>query len=165
MRKLIIVLIALSTASSAVKLANACGDKTMRVGGGLRFLQLQASKNPSSILIHAGALPRENASRLRDFLKTVGHKANTFDNVDHFDEALKAGQYDLVITNLAAAADLQRQVTSLSPKTMVVPVTFKPTAEEAAAVRQYKVFVKNPKYAEDFLPAINQVMKARSKKA
>jgi hypothetical protein len=165
MRKLIIVLIALSAACSTVRLANACGDKTMRVGGGLRSLQLQASKNPSSILIHAPALPAGNASRLRDFLKTVGHKANTFDSVDHLGEALKAGQYDLVITNLAAAADLQRQVASLSPKTMVVPVTFKATAEEAAAVRQYKVFVKNPKYAEDFLPAINQVMKARSKKA
>jgi len=165
MRKLIVVLIALSAIWSSVKLADACGDKTMRVGGGLRFLQLQASKNPSSILIHAGALPRENASRLRDFLRTVGHKANTFDNMDHFGEALKAGQYDLIMTNLATAAEIQRQVASLSPKTRVVPVTFKPTSEEAIKIRQYKVFVKNPKYAEDFLPAINDVMKARSKKA
>jgi hypothetical protein len=164
MRKLIVVLIALSATWSTVKLANACGDKTMRVGGGLRFLQFQASKNPSSILIHAAALPAGNASRLKDFLKTVGHKANTFDNVDRLGEALKTGQYDLVLTNLAAAAELQKHVASLSPKTVVVPVTFKPSSEEAATARQYKVIVKNPKYAEDFLPAVYQVMKARSKR-
>jgi hypothetical protein len=49
---------------------------------------------------------------------------------------------------------------------MVVPVMFKrPKAEEAAAARQYKVIVKNPRYGEDFLPAVYEVMKSRSKKA
>ena len=165
MRKLIVILLALSATFSAVKLANACGDKTMRVGRGLRFHQPQAAKNPSSILIHASALPAGNASRLKDFLKAVGHKANTFDDVDLLSEDLKTGQYDLVLTNLAAAANLQKKLASLSPKTVVVPVTFKqPKAEEAVAAMQYKVIVKNPKYAEDFLPAVNQVMRSRSKK-
>lgn len=161
MRKLVVVLIALSATCSAVKIANACGDKTMRVGRGLRFLQYEAKKNPSSILILTQALPPGKASRLQDFLKAVGHKANTFDHVDHVSDALKSAQYDLVLTDVAAAGNLQRQLASLSPKTVVVPVTFK--SEDAAAVRQYKVVVKNPKYAEDFLKAINQVMNARSK--
>ncbi|HUE82346.1 MAG TPA: hypothetical protein VMM84_09560 [Pyrinomonadaceae bacterium] len=137
----------------------------MRVGRGLRFYQLQASKNPSSILIHSPALPAGNASRLKDFLKAVGHKANTFDDVNRLNETLKTGQYDLVLTNLSAAPDLERQVASLSPKTVVVPVTFKQLkSEEAVVARQFKVIVKNPKYAEDFLQAVNQVMKSRSKK-
>src|SRR5688572_14611857 len=161
MRKLIITLIALSAVWPAVRIANACGDKTMRVGGGLRSLQLLAKKNPSSILIHTQALPTGRASRLQEFLKTVGHKANTFDNVDRVSEALKTAHYDVVLTDLADAADLQRRLASLSPKTVVVPVTFK--SEETAAAKGYKIVVKNPKYAEDFLPAINQVMKARSK--
>ena len=165
MRKLIVILIALSATFSAVELANACGDKTMRVGRGLRFHQLQASKNPSSILIHASALPAGNASRLKDFLKAVGHKANTLDDVARLSEQLKTGHYDLVLTDLATAPNLERQLASLSPKTVVVPVTFKqPKSEEATAARQYKVIVKNPKYAEDFLPAVIQVMKSRSKK-
>ena len=161
MRKLIITLIALSAVWPAARIANACGDKTMRVGGGLRSYQLLAKKNPSSILIHTQALPTGKASRLQEFLKTVGHKANTFDNVAHVSEALKTAHYDVVLTDLADAADLQKRVASLSPKTVVVPVTFK--SEEADAAKQYKVVVKNPKYAEDFLPAINKVMKARSK--
>lgn len=161
MRKLIVILIALVATSSTVKIADGCGDKTMRVGGGLRFLQFEAKKNPSSILIHTKALPAGKASRLQEFLKIVGHKANTFDNVDQLSEAFKAAHYDLVLTDVTAAADMQRKLASVSPKTVVVPVTFK--SEEVAAAKQYRVFVKNPKYAEDFLPAVNQVMKARSK--
>ena len=165
MRKIGLFLIASLATFSAVELANACGDKTMRVGRGIKFHQLQASKNPSSILIHAAGLPAGNASRLRDFFKAVGHKANTFEDFDRISEDLKTGHYDLVITDLSAAPKLERQVTSLSPKTVVVPVTFKQLkSEEAGVARQYKVIVKNPKYAEDFLPAVNQVMKSRSKK-
>ncbi|MGH9971919.1 MAG: hypothetical protein ACREBG_29580 [Pyrinomonadaceae bacterium] len=165
MRKFGVFLIALLATFSTGSLANACGDKTMRVGRGLRFYQLQASKNPSSILIHAPALPSGNASRLKDFLKAVGHKANTFDDVNRLNQDLKPGHYDLVLTDLATAPSLERQVAALSPQTVVVPVTFKqPKSEEAAAARQYKVIVKNPKYAEDFLAAVNQVMKSRSKK-
>lgn len=163
MRKLIVFLIVLSATFSMLELANACGDKTMRVGGGLRFLQLAAKKNPSSVLIYTRALPDGKASKLQDFLKAVGHRANTVDQVNHVGQTLKSAHYDLVLTDLAQATDLQRQVASVSPNTVVVPVTF--TSEDAAAAKQYKVVVKNPKYAEDFLPAINQVMKARSKKA
>ena len=161
MRKLIITLIALSATWSAANVASGCGDKTMRVGGGLRFHQIEAKKNPSSVLIYSRALPEGKAPKLQQFLKDVGHKANTVDRVDHISAALKNAHYDLVLTDLADAADLQRQVASVSPKTVVVPVTFK--SDEAAAAKQYKVVVKNPKYAEDFLKAINQVMKARSK--
>ena len=161
MRKLIITLIALSATWLSVSIGNACGDKTMRVGGGLRFLQMEAKKNPSSILIHTQALPTGRASRLQQFLKAVGHKANTFDNVDQIGNALKTAHYDLVLTNLGDAVDLQKRVASLSQKTVVVPVTFK--SEEATAAKQYKIVVQNPKYAEDFLKAINQVMRARSK--
>lgn len=163
MRKLIVFLIALSATFSTLELANACGDKTMRVGGGLRFLQYQAKRNPSSVLIYSRALPEGRAPKLQQFLKEVGHKANTVDHVNHVSEALKGAHYDLVLTDLADAADLQRQVAAVSPKTVVVPVTFK--SDETAAAKQYKVVVKNPKYAEDFLKAINQVMKARSRNA
>jgi hypothetical protein len=161
MRKLIVFLIVLSATFSTLELANACGDKTMRVGGGLRFLQIQAKKNPSSVLIYTRALPAGRASRLQEFLKAVGHKANTVDQINHVGQTLKSAHYDLVLTDLAEAPDLQRQVASVSPNTVVVPVTFTP--EDAAAAKQYKVVVKNPKYAEDFLKAINTVMKARSK--
>lgn len=166
MRKVSFVLIVATLTLSVLKPANACGDKTMRVKGGLRFYQVQASKHPSSILIHSAALPAGKAPQLRDFLKQVGHKAHAVDDVVRLSEDLKTGQYDVVLTDFADADYLQRQVASVSPKTMVVPVLFKQTkAREADAARQYKVIVRNPKYGEDFLAAVYEVMKSRSKKA
>lgn len=162
MRKFVIVLIALAVTWSTVTVALACGDKTMRVGRGLRFLQLQVKKHPSNILIHASAVAPGKASRLQDFLKTVGHTANTFEDVNRLNEVLKTAQYDVLLTSVADAAALQRQVASVSPQTVVVPVLFK--SDEARAAKQYKFVVNNPKYAEDFLPTVHQIMKSRSKK-
>lgn len=163
MRKLLGIVVALLATSSGLMIGHACGDKTMRVGRGLRFLQMEAKRNPSTILIHTRAVPAGKASRLQEFLKVVGHHANTFDNVDQVSEALKGARYDLVLTNVSDARELQKRVSSLSPSTVVVPVTFK--SDEAAAATQYKYMVKNPKYAEDFLPTVSQIMKGRSKKA
>lgn len=163
MRKLLVILIALLATWSGLMIGHACGDKTMRVGRGLRSFQMEAKRNPSTILIHTRAVPAGKASRLQEFLKAVGHQVNTFDNVDQVNEALKGARYDVVLTNVTDARELQKRVSSLSPNTVVVPVTF--NSDEAAAATPYKYMVKNPKYAEDFLHTVNQIMKSRSKKA
>ena len=73
---------------------------------------------------------------------------------------------DMAAEKLADAAKVQRQVDDSAPKTVVVPVVDKrPKAEEAAAARQYKVIVKNPTSGEDFLAAVQQVMKAKANKS
>ena len=166
MRKLSFVLIATIIGLSPVQFVNACGDKTMRVKTGLRFYQTQIAKHPSSILIHSAALPAGKAVELRDFLNKVGHKATAMDDVDSIKNNLRNAHYDLVLTNLAEAPDLQKQVESFTPKTRVVPVLFKlPDAEAKAVARQYKVIVKNPKDGLDFVIAIAKVMDSQSQKS
>lgn len=162
MRKFVVVLTTLSALYFSAQVTRGCGDKTMRVGGGLRYLQLKAKKNPSAILIHAIAFPDGKAARLHKFLNAVGHKATLFDNSVQISEVLKATHYDIILTDLGAAPELQNLVATVSPRTVVVPVTSKSNA--AAAAKQYKVIVKNPEYAEDFLKPVSQVMKARAKK-
>ena len=168
MRKLSFVLIAtIIIGLSPVQFANACGDKTMRVKTGLRSYQLQAAKHPSTILIHSAALPPGKAVELRDFLnKQVGHKATALDDVGSIKNNLRNAHYDLVLTNLAEAPDLQKQVDSFTPNTRVVPVLLKqPAAEAKAAEKQYKVIVKNPKDGLDFVIAIAKVMNSQSRKS
>lgn len=162
MRKFVIVLIALTVTSATMTVAFSCGDKTMRVGRGLRFHQLQAKKHPSNILIHTTAVAPGKAPRLQHFLKDVGHTASTFDDVSRVNEVLKTAQYDVLLTTPADAAGLQRQVATVSPQTVVVPVILK--SDEAGTARQYKFVVNKPQYAEDFLEIVHQVMKSRSKR-
>jgi hypothetical protein len=166
MRKLSFVLIAAFIGLSPVQLANGCGDKTMRVKTGLRYYQTQIAKHPSTILIHSAALPAGKAAELRDFLNKVGHKATSLDDVASIKNNLRIAHYDLVLTNLAEAPDLQQQVESFTPNTRVVPVLFKqPDAEAKAAAKQYKVIVKNPKDGLDFVIAVAKVMDSQSRRS
>ena len=166
MRKLVVVLIATSVIQFGMQDAGACGDKTMRVKTGLRYYQTQAATHPSTILIHSAALPAGKAAELREFLNKVGHKATAIDDIGRIENSLKTSHYDLVLTNLAAAPELQKQVDSFTPKTLVVPVLFKqPKSEEKTAAKQYKVIVNNPIDGIDFLVAVSRVMKSLSKKS
>jgi hypothetical protein len=169
MRRLLSILIVSTFMLSAMMDANACGDKTLRVGRGIRFRQFHqmfASGHPSSILIYSPAIPGGKAPQLIDYLKKIGHKPYAVDDAARLSEALKSGQYDLVLTDFADAANVQRLVESSSPRTVVVPVVFKrPKAEETAAARQYKFIVKNPKSGDDFVAAVYQVMKSKANKA
>ncbi|HEY6244526.1 MAG TPA: hypothetical protein VIX17_11290 [Pyrinomonadaceae bacterium] len=167
MRKLSFVLIATTIIGlSPAQFVSACGDKTMRVKTGLRYYQTQIAKHPSKILIHSAALPAGKANELRDFLNKVGHQATALDDVSSIKNDLRSSRYDLVLTNLAEAPDLQKQVESFTPNTRVVPVLFKqPEAEAKAAAKQYKVIVKNPKDGLDFVIAIAKVMDSQSRKS
>ena len=163
MRKLTFLLIASIIGLSPMQPANACGDKTMRVKTGLRYYQSQATKAPSTILIHSPALPAGKATELRDFLNKVGHKATAIDDIGRVSNDLRTRHYDLVLTNLAEAPSLQKQVNSFTPKTIVVPVLLKPSKADEVAAKQYKVQVKNPTDGIDFLIAVNKAMKQSNK--
>jgi hypothetical protein len=162
MRKITFLLIASIVGLHPGLPANACGDKTMRVRTGLRYYQ-EAKKSPSAILIHSRALPPGKAAELRDFLNEVGHKATAIDDIRRVSNDLRARHYDIVLTNLAEAPNLQKEVNSFTPKTIVVPVLLKPSKAEEQAAKQYKVLLKNPTEGEDFLIAVNKAMKQSKK--
>jgi hypothetical protein len=138
----------------------------MRVKTGLRYYQPLAAKHPSKVLIYSAALPPGVAVELRDFLNKVGHKATAMDDVGSVKNDLRSSHYDVVLTNLAEAPQLQQHVESFTPTTVVVPVLLKqPKSEETAAKQQYKVVIKNPKDGLDFLIAVAKVMDSQSKRS
>ena len=166
MRNVLVVLFTALLIQLGMTYADACGDKTMRVKTGLRYYQIEAAKRPSAILIHSVALPAGQAVELRDWLRKVRHKATAVDDVSSIKNSLRTSHYDLVLTNLSEASELQQQVESFTPKTVVVPVFSKlPRSEEKAAATKYKVFVKNPRDGIDFLIAVSHVMNSQSKKS
>lgn len=167
MRILIVALITTLFIQFSAPYADACGDKTMRVKTGLRYYQPLAAKHPSKILIYTAALPPGKAVELRDFLNNkVGHKATAMDDVGSIKNNLRSTHYDLVLTNLAEAPDLQKQVDAFTPKTFVVPILLKqPKSEEKAAAKEYKVILNNPTDGLDFMVAIAKVMDSLSKKS
>ena len=166
MRILVVALISTLFIQFYTPYAYACGDKTMRVKTGLRFYQTQAARRPSKILIHSAALPSGKAMELKEFLNKVGHKSTVMDDVGRIENDVRTSHYDLVLTNLTEAAELQKQIESFTPNTLVVPVLFKQSKlDEKAAAKQYKVIVNNPRDGLDFLIAVARVMNSQSKKS
>ena len=103
---------------------------------------------------------------LKEFLNKVGHKSTVMDDVGRIEKDVRTSHYDLVLTNLTEAAELQKQIESFTPNTLVVPVLFKQSKlDEKAAAKQYKVTVNNPRDGLDFLIAVARVMNSQSKKS
>jgi hypothetical protein len=168
MRKLLVAMALVSiTLLSSLMRADACGDKTLRVGRGIRFHRMFAAAHPAAILIYApsdsAAISPAKVPQLQSYLKNVGHRPYAVADFDKLSEALKSGHYDLVMTDLADAARLRKEIESSSWRPVVVPVFFKLTkAETAAAEKQYRIIVKNSARADDYLAAIYEVMKSKT---
>lgn len=150
--------------------ADACGDKSLRIGRGARF---QRTLRPAAILVYlpqrapvvaAAKAPQLHSltPQLQSMLKKVGHNPYAVEDAGQLSEALKSGQYDLVLTDLTVAAGLQKQIESSSSKPVVVPVGYKLTKAEAeAAKKQYQYIVKNPSSADEYLDAIEDAMRSK----
>jgi vacuolar-type H+-ATPase subunit F/Vma7 len=137
---------------------NACGDKALRIGRGIRF---QRAVNPKSILIY---IPSNvtRASQVQSLLKKVGHKPYWAQSDNNLSEALKSGKYDLVFTDLGVAENLRHQIDNSSSKPVLVAVVSEGTkAEVKAAQKQYNNIVKNPHNAVSYLEAIEVALRSK----
>ena len=168
MRKLLLLVLTLVIVTTAgFTDANACGDKLLRIGRNFRFHQLYVKKRPAKMLIYtppnSATLPGAKAAQIQDYFQKVGHDSLAVENLDKLNEALKSGHYDLVLTDFADAAAVQRLLEGSLSQTVVLPVLYKRSkGEEAEAAKQYPVVLKNPQDAADFLQAIYKVMKSKA---
>ena len=142
----------------SIAAVNACGDKALRIGRGIRF---QRAVNPKSILIY---IPSNvtRASQVQSLLKKVGHKPYSVQNENNLGEALKSGKYDLVFTDLGAAPNLAHQIGNSSSKAVLVAVVSEGTKSEVkTAQKQYNHVVKDPHNAISYLEAIEEATRVK----
>lgn len=142
----------------SVAVVDACGDKALRIGRGIRF---QRTSHPASVLIYIPS-NTTRAAQLQTLLKKVGHKSYTAQGEDNFHSALQSGQYDLVLSDLGVAANLGRQIENSPSKPVLVAVVSEGTKTEVAAARKlYSHVVKNPHKAENYLDAIDDAVRSK----
>jgi len=136
----------------------ACGDKALRIGRGIRF---QRTVHPAVVLIYIPSNPTR-ASQVQSLLKKVGHKSYAAQREDNFNEALRSGQYDLVLGDLDVAANLGKQIENSPSRPVFIAIVSEGTkAEVAAAQKHYSHVVKNPHSSERYLDAIEGAMRSR----
>lgn len=163
MRRITIAfLLASGTVLLSIAVVDACGDKLLRVGSGVRF---QRSVHPASILIYVSPdTPVSATSRVQSFLKRAGHKPSTVQGINGFGGAVNSGRYDIILANLSDVPGLQKQIETSTSKPTIVPIAINANkAERAAAKKEYKCLVKDSNDGDEYLDAIEAAMRSRTR--
>jgi hypothetical protein len=148
-------------------IASACGDKLMLVMGA-RSSQIRPL-HPAAIL----AFPGQSASatlirslQSQPAFRKAGYRFQLVEDSAGFDNALKAGKYDVVVADVSDANELSEQVSSSASKPVLLPVTFKASKQEqSAALKKYHCLLKAPGNTDNYLDAIDQAMELKLKGA
>lgn len=161
------ILMAVALLSQARTPIQACGDKFLVVGRGVRFQRAYAAIYPASIVVYAQ--PQRNAAkairdpRLQADLKAAGHRVVLVENDGALTKALESDRVDLVLTDVADADRTLTQADASPSRPAVLPVMYEPTREEARQIEaRYQCRLKSSDRVERYLSAIDDKMKARA---
>lgn len=147
----------------------ACGDKLLSMARAFRLHSAYTAWRSASILIYRVRNAGENTVKepqLQLSLRQAGHKVATVENASQLAEALRSGQFDLVLADIGDASTLTRQVAPFRSNPLVLPVIYKPTKSEwTAAEKQFHFVLKAPLNSTQHLKAIDQAMKAKVRQA
>jgi hypothetical protein len=143
--------------------AAGCGDKFVLVGGGAR---VNRSKFPSRVLVFMNPSSRvpaaEKEFHIEATLTAAGHKATVVESEAAFEKAIASGGYDVVLADVADAPGARQRAGTSASKPAVLPLLYKPTAEElAAAEKEASCLVRPSKKSSDILAVIDETMQGR----
>jgi hypothetical protein len=145
----------------------ACGDKFLLLGRGVKYHRAYAAIYPASIVIYA--VPQRNAAkairdpRLQNELKLAGHRVSVVETEAALARALSSERIDLVLTDVADADATSKQGAASASKPTVLPVMYEPTREEAKAIEaRYQCRLKSSDRADRYLASIDDAMKVRA---
>jgi DNA-binding NtrC family response regulator len=161
MRKFALAVVLIAAVSQlGIAVAEACGDKALRIGRGVRF---QRTTHPASVLIYIPSNPTR-ASQVQSLFKKVGHKSFAALQENNFNDALRSGQYEVVLSDLYVAASFGKQIENSPSRPVLIAVVSDGTKSEvAAAQKHYSHLVKNPHKADRYLDALEIAMRARAR--
>ena len=141
---------------------NACGDKSLSAGG-IRMQRALAARYPASVLAYvpsnspAAAAARE--LRLRDTLRLVGHRYHEVATLAELRTSLETGAFNVVIADLGAAGDVERDLGASANRIVLVPVAYKLTKVEARdAAKQRQFVIRAPGMAVQYLRTIAEAV-------
>lgn len=162
-----VLLAALTVVGLASQTTQACGDKFLLVGRGVKFQRAYAAIYPASIIIYAQ--PQRSAAkairdpRLQTDLKLAGHRVVLVETDAALARALESDKVDLVLTDVADADRTSRQGAASPSKPTVLPVMYEPTREEAKEMEaRYQCRLKSSDRTDRYLATIDDAMKARA---
>lgn len=164
MRKFIIVTALIVASPAAWGIVDACGDKFLLVGRGMRFQRAYAAVQPANILIYAFSTTSPNrAIRDTQFQKTLrqaGHRVSVIEDAELFKQAIQVSSFDIVLADVAAAPTIDSLIAAAPSHPRVLYVEYPSGSSKALAV-QFACELKSDDRVTRFLDRIGVEMKTR----
>jgi hypothetical protein len=170
----IVIVIALVIHDPA--LLQACGEKLLLLGRGIRF-QSRHSPRPAAVLLY---LPQSAAGQpltdpnLESALKEAGHEVRAATTGADLESALRSGSYDVVLANVTDAPELERAQAVTAANAVVLPavylVTPSPQAKQQiktdrdSASKTFGVMVVVPGRPGHYCAAVDKAMELKLKR-
>jgi hypothetical protein len=158
-------------------LLQACGEKLLSLGRGIRF-QSRHTPRAAAVLLY---LPQSATGRplsdpnLESALKEAGHSVRAATTSADLESALRSGNYDVVLANVTDAADLERAQAVTQQNAVVLPAVYlvapaqqqtKPQAktDRENASKEYGVVVEVPGRPGHYCAAVDKAMELKLKR-
>lgn len=179
MRHLVVSLtVALTVLAQGDVRLEACGDKLLVLGRGIRFQSRHTPRAASVLLYLPPAATGQSLSdpNLESALREAGHTVHAVTTSDELESALRGGSYDVVLTNVTNALDLERAERAVPGKAVVLPAVYlvapsgqRPTrqqakADEAKAAKDFGVVIEVPSRPGYYCAAVDKAMDMKLKR-
>src|ERR1041384_4841124 len=130
MRKLLVVAGVAVAMMAGTTEADACGDKLLALGRGVRFARAYKAPHPASILVFERSDGNKGSAKadvaLVSLLQQAGHRVAIAYSTEELMNEVQARSYDLIMLGGQDAETVEAMLRSMSVKPTLVPVLYKP---------------------------------------
>ena len=153
-------------------LLDACGDKLLMLGRGIRF-QSKHTPRAASILLYLPAGTRALSDpSIESALREAGHKLRSVTTKEEFAAELRSGPYEVVLTDLSQAAEVQRTLPTDAASPFVLPAVYllapagqQPSKSDTAkAAKEFGLVLAVPGRAGHYCATVDKAMELKLKK-
>jgi hypothetical protein len=159
------VCVASALIAGAYQPLDACGDKLLLVGRGLKFQRAYASLNPGHVLVYARATLSPNAAirntQLHRTLRQAGHSVSVIEDAGLFEQALRSTTVDVVLADVNEASRVASLAAASATPPEVLFVAY-PSASDSRPPTGVVCKLKPSDRALKYLDAIEDAMKVRA---
>jgi len=168
--------IAMAVVAGSPTLLQACGEKLLVLGRGIRF-QSRHTPRAASVLLY---VPQTASGRpltdpnLETALTEAGHAVRAATTVADLESALRSGKYDVVLANITDAPALERAQSVTERNAVVLPAVYlvapgsqaKPQAkaDRESASKAFGVVVEVPGRPGHYCSAVDKAMELKLKR-
>jgi hypothetical protein len=180
MRHICVVVVALiaTAIGQAVAPLQACGDKLMMLGRGIRF-QSKHTPRAAAVLLY---LPESATGqpltdpKLESALREAGHAVRAVTSAAELETALASGTFDVVLANVTNAPELERAKTVAERKAVILPAIYlvapgsgdpakqQKKVDREKASKDFAVIVDVPGRPGHYCYAVDQAMELKTKR-